>query len=382
MNIVFSWPGWRPSAASAVFLDERHRRQRLQAAIDWIERAREASHDGGVSKGYDTLRRRWARAYPETTGYTIPTLLNAANLLQQPRYRTLALALAEYLLRSATPEGGVRHWATAQAGPIVFDTGQVVFGWLSAYGVSGDQRYLDASRRAGDWLAAIQDTSGAWNDFQHLGVVKVIDTRVAWALVELYEHTQVEAYRAAAIRNLDWALEHQEVDGWFRSCTFVDREDPYTHTLAYTAEGLLQCGLRLGQDRYIRAARTLADALLARQHRDGRLVATYGPGWRATSRSTCLTGNCQMACLWIGLYEVGGEVVYVNAARAAISFVCRIQDLTTRDINVRGGIPGSYPIYGRYERFKYPNWAAKFLADSLMALECVEGHVRTDRFAG
>ncbi len=51
---------------------------RLQAALDWIGRAQNASGDGGISKGYHVIRRRWSPSYPETTGYTIPTLLNAA----------------------------------------------------------------------------------------------------------------------------------------------------------------------------------------------------------------------------------------------------------------------------------------------------------------
>ena len=30
-----------------------------------------------------------------------------------------------------------------------------------------------------------------------------------------------------------------------------------------------------------------------------------------------------------------------------------------------GAVPGSFPLYGRYAPLQYPNWAAKFLADSL-----------------
>jgi hypothetical protein len=33
---------------------------------------------------------------------------------------------------------------------------------------------------------------------------------------------------------------------------------------------------------------------------------------------------------------------------------------------VRGGIAGSWPIWGAYSRFEFPNWAAKFFADALM----------------
>jgi len=299
-------------------------------------------------------------------------LLNAGMFLDRSELRELALSLADYLLNSTTPESGVVHWADAKSCPIVFDTGQVIFGWLAAFDASGDERYLRAAVRAGDWLVSIQDSSGSWKNYQHLGVEKVIDTRVAWALLELHRHTHRDAYQQAAVRSLKWALQNQEADGWFRQCAFVEGEDPFTHTLAYTVEGLFECGCLLDEMRYIEAARLTADALLARQRSDGWLASTYGPTWRETSRSSCLTGNCQMSHLWLRFCESSGDQAYYDAAEKAITFVARTQSLKTSNPNTRGAIAGSYPIYGRYERFKYPNWAAKFFIDALLMLNKVE----------
>jgi hypothetical protein len=357
-------------------------RQHLDGAVDWIQFAHRMSGDGGISKGYDVWRGRWAPAYPETTGYTIPTLLNAAVALDRPDLRELALSLADYLLESTTHEGGVAHWESPKAYPIVFDTGQVMFGWLAAFEVSGDGRYLQSATRAGDWLVSVQHSSGAWKEFQHLGVAKVIDTRVAWALFELYQHTDQDAHRQAAVRNLEWAAQQQTADGWFQHCAFVEGDDPFTHTLAYTAEGLFECGSLLGEARYIESARLMADALLTRRHPDGSLSSTYGSGWRETSRSSCLTGNCQMARLWLRLYEILGNQDYYVAAEQAITFVARTQNLKTSNPNIRGAIAGSYPFYGRYERLKYPNWASKFFVDALLTLRKVESGDDSLSFVG
>lgn len=345
---------------------------RLQAALEWIKRAKSASGDGGISKGYHTIRRRWSPSYPETTGYTIPTLLNAAVALDQPDLRTLALSLADYLLEAATPEGAVVHWADPSSQPIVFDTGQVLFGWLAAYSASQDARYLEAAARAGNWLTSIQDRSGAWVKHQHLGVVKTIDSRVAWALLELYRQTKQDAYLRAAICNLDWVLDQQDSDGWFRHCAFRETEDPYTHTLVYTAEGLYESGCLLDDERYIGAAIRTADSLLARQRADGWLASTYGSRWRATSRSSCLTGDCQASRLWLLLFGRLDNPAYAEAAERAILFVSHTQKLTASSQGLRGGIAGSAPIYGRYERFVYPNWAAKFYVDALLTLRAME----------
>jgi hypothetical protein len=345
---------------------------RLQAALEWIERAQRASGDGGISKGYDLIRRSWSPSYPETTGYTIPTLLNAAVELRRPDLHALALALADYLLRAATPEGSVVHWADPSSQPVVFDTGQVLFGWLAAYEASRDVCYLEAATRAGNWLAAVQDNSGAWTMYQHLGVVKTIDSRVAWALLELYRHTKQEAHRRAAVCNLEWALGQQDIDGWFRHCAFRDGEDPFTHTLVYTAEGLFESGCLLNEERYVAAAVRTADALLAWQNADGWLASTYRSGWEATSRSSCLTGNCQVSRLWLRLFALRGNPAYAEGAQRAIMFVSHTQKLRAANPGVRGGIAGSAPFYGRYERFKYPNWAAKFFVDALLMLRVTE----------
>lgn len=344
----------------------------LAGALAWIARAHAAVEDGGISKGYHLLRDRWFPSYPETTGYTIPTLLNGATALERWDLRDLAISLAEYLLASAEREGGIVHWRD-RGEPVVFDTGQVIFGWLAAFDATGDARHLEAAKRAGDWLVAVQDPSGAWTRFQHLGVTKVIDTRVAWALLELSRRAgRAAPHQRAAERNLDWALTQQEGNGWFQHCAFREGADPITHTLAYTAEGLLESGLLLGEERYVAAARRTADALLARQRPDGSLASTYDAAWRATRRSSCLTGDCQASRLWLGLHQLNGRKDYLTAARRTIDFVAGTQRLNSARLGVRGGIAGSHPIYGWYERFKYPNWAAKFFVDALLTLEDLE----------
>ena len=101
------------------------------------------------------------------------------------------------------------------------------------------------------------------------------------------------------------------------------------------------------------------------------LLSTYGSGWQATSGSSCLTGDCQASRLWLRLFGLRRDSAYAEGAERAIAFVSRTQNLRSANSGVRGGIAGSAPIYGRYERFAYPNWAAKFYVDALLTLQAM-----------
>jgi hypothetical protein len=171
-------------------------------------------------------------------------------LLKQPRLREVAIVPADYLLTARTPEGAVRHWKQekGQPGtPVVFDTDQVIFGWHAAWREANNPVFLQAAVDAADWLVNVQSDDGAWVQYQYLGTVKVIDTRVALALLELAQATSRPSYVESARRNLDWALSQQQPNGWFRHAAFRIGEDPFTHTIAYTAEGLLESGLILDE---------------------------------------------------------------------------------------------------------------------------------------
>ena len=262
---------------------------------------------------------------------------------------------------------GWRHWFPPT--PAIFNTGQVLFGWTAAYRETGDASFLDAARKAGDFLIDAQDPDGAWRQhgskYARSGV-NVYDARSAWGVAELYHVTKEEKFKNCVVRNLDYVLTQQQSNGWFANCCLDDNQNPLLHTIAYTMEGLFEAGQLLDIPRFVDAVRLPAQALLARQRADGGLSGRFNSDWQGHAQWSCLTGDAQTAIVWLRLFQLTGDRAFFDAAHRMNKFLMRVQNMVSNDPGIRGGIKGSHPIWAEYGSFEYLNWAAKFFADSLM----------------
>jgi hypothetical protein len=337
----------------------------LAAAVEWLLRAHDRGA-GGVSYGY-CLRGGWRPPYRETSGYILETFFDLARRPQFEACRPRALAVARWLASVQEPDGSISNPRFGGDG-IVFDTGQVLHGLVRAHAETGDRDFLAAAERAGAWLVRVADAGGRWTRHTYRGIPHVYNARVAWALLRLHALRPLADYERVARANLDWALAEQ-TPGGFESCAFEPGVPPFTHTLAYAIRGLLESGALLGDARYLDAARRGADAVLRHLRADGFLPGRIGADGAARAAYCCLTGNCQMSIIWRMLAERTGDPRYRDAALRALDFVRARQDCRTRDRDVRGAIQGSHPIWGGYAPFSYPNWAAKFFVDALLATE-------------
>jgi hypothetical protein len=113
------------------------------------------------------------------------------------------------------------------------------------------------------------------------------------------------------------------------------------------------------------AARRTADGVVAALAPDGKLPGRFRAGWTPAVDWVCLTGSAQMAHCWLLLFQFTGEARYKDAGLMANAYVRRTVRLDG-PAHIRGGVKGSFPVDGDYGQYEYLNWAAKFLADSLM----------------
>ena len=335
----------------------------LQAAEDWLKRAHDQNDDDGVSYGY-SVRGGWRPSYRETSGYIATTFFELARQRNDADYRARALRICRWLLSVQNADGSFSNPRYGHEG-IVFDTGQVLFGLVRAAEETGEAAFLQGAHRAAAWLVNIADQNDCWTRNEHLGVPHVYNTRTAWALLRLNQIEPSDDWVRVARANLDWALSEQHASGFFRECSFERGVDPFTHTIAYATRGLLESGMLLDDMRYLTAAKRCADAAMEQLRADGFLAGQISIDGASSARYCCLTGNCQFSIVWAKWFDMTGDERYQSAVIKATNYVMACQDIQTRNPNVRGAVAGSFPLWGGYAPFSYPNWATKFFIDAM-----------------
>jgi hypothetical protein len=347
------------------------------AAIGWLLRSIEACGGQGSARFYSRWYvplRGWSWPYPETTGYLIPTLLNYARFADRPELVPIALRQADWILTLQMPDGSLPggHIAHGKAsrGPSVFNTGQMILGLVAAFDESGDAKYLDAAARAAAWLASgVDAATGTWTSHAYVaGHSPAYHTRVCWPMLAVHTRRPDPVVESAAQRALRAILSWQQPHGGFAHWAFVPGRPAFTHTIAYTIRGFLESAALLGDGgrSYFEAALRCADVFRRKLELGGGLAGAYDQDLRGVTWYTCLTGNCQMAIIWMKLHQATGDARLLSAALKALSVVMARQKLRTLDRQNHGAIAGSSPLWGRYLTMRYPNWAPKFFVDALM----------------
>lgn len=351
-------------------------KEHLHAAMLWLSFSQDITGGNGCS-GIYSFEEGWHPPYPETTGYIIPTFLKYGKITGNPEFFDRASKLGDWEIDIQMPSGAVRGGVGVNQYPIVFNTGQVILGWTALYNETKLSKYLEAAVRASEWLTVIQDSDGKWSRSTYNNIPHAYNIRVAWALLELFKITGNHVFRETAKKNIYWVLSQTQKNGWINYMGFTETDPPLTHTIAYTLRGLLECSFYFDDNLKNNILKLVSIAsekiLLSYQSKSnsnsnyrGFLPGAFNQSWIPDGSFSCLTGNAQIAIIWLKLFRISGDSRFLENAVSMIDQLKLTQNLTSKNQGIRGGISGSYPIWGKYVPFGYPNWAAKFFADSLL----------------
>jgi SAM-dependent methyltransferase len=337
-------------------------REHLKLCGDWFITAQEA--EGGYAAWFSFVL-GIRHAYIETTGYIIPTMFDLSVHLNQPDYRSSALKAGKWLLSVQQADGSFTDIDEYKL-PQVFDTGQVMFGLNRLYRETNDVQYLDATRRAAEWLTNVQDSDGSWTTAGYLpNYPNTYSTRVASAMLESANLTGEDRHRESALRNLRWAASLQQPNGFFLNSELIPGVDPVLHTLVYVLEGFLLAYKHTKEISWLEILLLGAKPLLNVQlTKDIVLCSQYDANWQATNMEKCIPGLAQWAGLCLELHDITGELDWLEAAKLSIYYL-KSKQIQGKGI-MNGALPASLPLWGYYHPLILPNWTVKFFADALL----------------
>ncbi|HEY1658165.1 MAG TPA: prenyltransferase/squalene oxidase repeat-containing protein [Candidatus Sulfotelmatobacter sp.] len=338
----------------------------LNLLLRWILDAQRP--DGGIAAYYSLLC-GYSESYPEVTGYIVPTLYDFAHASGDGTAIAAAKRATTWLRSLQMPSGafpGGLH--RVDTPPSVFNTGQILHGLVRAYSETKQIEILQSAMLAGEWLTQQQDSNGSWSGAgAYQGKDHTYYSMVAWALAELSKSSGDDRIGIAAERNINWVLSHSRANGWIDGINLQGHPD-YLHFIAYVLQGVLECAILRHRSDAIAAVAKSAWVLLRKFETNKFLCSAYGADFKHGQRFACLTGNAQMSCVWLRLFEITNDLRYLNAA-------LKMNESLKQLISARGsrgiigGVSGSYPVWGRYQPLRYISWGCKFLADALLAEE-------------
>ena len=259
-------------------------------------------------------------AYPEVTGYYVPTLYQWGET-------ALARQYLQWLLSVQLPDGA---FPAPDGVPYTFDTGQIMRGLVAAL---DDVPGAEASqRRACDWMLTQVDADS--------GRLKTPST-------ELWSDIASDLIHTYALPPLLWAGQRLGVREYEDAARFVLAYylrqpgllpfNRLTHFHAYAMEALTELG-------ELAAARQGMAEVARAQRADGSVPAYPDVDW------VCSTGIAQYAIVW---YALGDKA----RADRAMAYLETIQ-------NPSGGFYGSYGKGAKYIAGAEISWGVKYFLDA------------------
>ena len=98
---------------------------------------------------------------------------------------------------------------------------------------------------------------------------------------------------------------------------------------------------------------------------NGNIAATLNNKWEPCSTYSCLTGNAQLAIVLLKSQRAD-RPDRLRSAHKTIERLKSFQNTQSSNKGICGGLPSSFPIWGKYIPFTLRNWSTKFLIDLLL----------------
>ena len=352
------------------YLSDSEFNLRCNAALDWIIKSLNHNGGNGSSAYYSNLYPPfgWSKAYPETTGYLIPTLIDYDELYPELKLLDKSIQCGDWICSLAFENGALPGGLEGSKNESIFNTGQMLIGLNSIYSLTKDVKYFKIIDSAVNWLCQNLEENGSWKNYAYIeGYVPSYYTRVVWPVLasnKFIKSDEITLLMRKALKFYEKKInKNLSITDW----GFKKGEKAFTHTIAYTLRGFFESSVILENDNLLNRTIDICEKLLKISAFKGRLAGRYSNTWKGDYNFICLTGNAQLSILFTKIFSINNDVRFLNAALFYMEPVLKAQVL--KNNYKYGAISGSSPFYGRYLTLRYPNWATKFFLDAYLILK-------------
>lgn len=348
----------------------------MLSVLEWLKNATAVHQEGGISSHYNLITKKYLPPFPETTGYLIPTLVEIESAIENSGALELARQGADWLIKRQREDGSIRCNLDLNTdlnrGPDIvtaFDCGAILRGFIAIYSATKEEKYCVAAESLSQFLQRSQQ-SGAWPDLTFFDYFGSHNSLVGYSLILAGETFNNPSLRASGIATLERIRSQIEPNGFIRQCQFhnAQKDDvAFLHPLAYTVEGYLKTSLLLKDDSYLNLVTGTIHALWREfELRQSLLASHYDFKWRRNSHYSAFTANAQVAEILFRVGDTWDDLRFTSSALKMTELLRTQIDIHHSNVGIRGGCPGSFPIYGDYDVFAMNNWGAKYFLDASM----------------
>lgn len=352
-------------------------KQNIFPVLNWLVKSFEATDSKGSAHNYSHWLNEgngWSKAYPETTGYIIETLLRYDPLFPQLSLKTLASQQAFWLLEQQLPSGAFTSGKIGSSSPSIFNSGQILFGLMDGWRLTSDPVFETAVTRCVNWLLDELDDNYKWSKHGWLNLAfsqnynPTYYTRVIWPILEAADLFNQPQWTNWIYPCFEYYSNLQNDNLTYKNWSFHPNSKAYTHTIAYTLRGILESAVLLKDEQQIKNIKFTALRFIEIYNKHGQLAGSYDEDWKGDYSYICVTGHAQLSIFFSQLYQ---HTKVSDYHKMAISLFEDIKYSPKQGLfgSVKGGVPGSIPIYAKYNALRFPNWAAKFYLDAWWYLE-------------
>jgi len=336
-------------------------RNKAKNSLQWLIRSIEATGNKGSSHIFARWRYPlggWHLGYPETTGYIIETLIKYHPIFPELDLRDHAMQSAKWLVTQQLPNGSFPALLSGNQTPSFFNSGMIALGLLEVLKQEKQESIMVSLKRLVAWLHQLDWGKTIYNGPSYY-------TRAMWAYYLLAQTLSDQLLKKKIEQQMDNMKNRITTEMSVKSWGFESKDQAFTHTIAYTWRGFYEYGQVTGKKEFLDQSTAFCKKLLSLYQTHNKLAGSYNTEWCGDYSFLCLTGHAQLSYL---AQEIGWQTQnqpILQLGRALMEDILDHQSTGRVDPELKGAVAGSYPIWGKYMRFKHPNWAVKFYLDAL-----------------